>query len=189
MAIFLFILQWLIVIVLLVVLILMFLWMANLMRRGAPFVPISRSVLKHIDDVIEIHDDSTVYDLGCGDARVLLYLSNLHPGIKFIGVERSWFPYILANINIFFSNKNIRDNTKIIKKDFNDIDLSNATHVFCYLKPEVIDNLLSKLEKELKSGTRFISAYFRFTLKRPISEKVFAKNKNDVRKKLFIYKF
>ena len=189
MAIFLFILQWVVVIILLLVLILMFMWMANLLRDGSPFVPISKSVLKEIEKVIGINDNSVVYDLGCGDGRVLFYLSQLHPKAKFIGIERSIFPLFLSKVTAFFHNKKVENKVEIINKDFFKTDLSNATHIFTYLRPDVMDNLLPKLDKELKSGTKLVAGYFQFTLKRPIAEASFGKNSNDERKRLFIYEF
>lgn len=189
MTILLFVLQWLVVIILLAVLILMFLWMANLTRDGVPFIPISKSVIKEVEKVIGINDNSVVYDLGCGDGRVLFYLSKLHPKAKFIGIERSPFPLLLSKVTAFFYNKKVENKIEIINKDFFNTDLSNATHIFTYLKPKEMDDLLTKLDKELKNGTKLVSAYFQFTLKRPIAEIRISKNLNDVNKKLYIYEF
>lgn len=189
MAIFLFVLQWLVVIILLLVLILMFLWMANLMREGFSFIPVSKPILIEIEKVIGINDNSVVYDLGCGDGRVLFYLSKLHPKAKFVGVERGTFPLFLAKVDAVF-NKNKKGNqVKIINADFFKADLSNATHIFTYLRPDVMDNLLPKLDQELKKGTKLISVYFQFTLKRPIAEASFGKNPNNNRRRLYIYEF
>lgn len=167
----------------------MFLWMANLTREGVPFIPISKSVIKEVEKVIGINDNSVVYDLGSGDGRVLFYLSKLHPKAKFIGIERGTFPLILSKIGLLFNKKNRENKIEILNKDFFNTDLSNATHIFAYLKPEVMDNLLTKLDKELKNGTKLVSAYFQFTLKRPIAEIRISKNLNDVNKKLYVYEF
>lgn len=184
-----FILQWLVVIILLSVLILMFLWMANLMQEGAPFVPVSNSILKEVEKVIGINDKSIVYDLGCGDGRVLFFLSKLHPDAKFIGIERSVFPLFLAKIGVFLNKDKTKNKIEIINKDFFKTDLSDATHVFTYLKPDVMDDLLPKLDKELKVGTKLVSLYFQFTLKKPIAEASLSKNINNTNKKLYIYEF
>jgi SAM-dependent methyltransferase len=183
------VLQWLVVIILLAVLILMFMWMVNLAKEGSPFIPISQSVLKEIDKAMNINDDSIVYDLGCGDGRVLFYLSKLHPRAKFIGIERSTFPLILSKVGVFLSKKNTSNEIEIIKQDFFTTDLSKATHIFVYLKPNIMDDLLTKFDKELKTGTKIVSGYFQFTLKRPTREASFGNDKNDGRKRLFIYEF
>ena len=167
----------------------MFLWMANLTREGVPFIPISKSVIKEVEKVIGINYNSVVYDLGCGDGRVLFYLSKLHPKAKFIGIERSTFPLILSKIGLLFNKKKGENKIEILNQDFFNTDLSNATHIFAYLKPKEMDDLLTKFDKELKNGTKLVSVYFQFTLKRPIAEVSLSKNPNDVNRKLYIYEF
>ncbi|KKP62076.1 MAG: hypothetical protein UR57_C0013G0001, partial [Candidatus Nomurabacteria bacterium GW2011_GWE2_34_25] len=145
--------------------------------------------LKDIEKALNINEDSVVYDLGCGDGRVLFYLYKNNPKAKYIGIENSQFPLLVFNVrNWFFKRKN-KSNISIIGKDFFDVNLSDATHIFTYLYPNVMDDLIPKLDKELKSGTRLISASFRFTGRREIEEIDLKRNNYQLAKKVYVYEF
>ena len=77
----------------------------------------------------------------------------------------------------------------VLDKNFHTHDLSNATHVFTYLYPQVMDGLLTKLERELAPGTRLVSATFPFTLKRPTAEIKLKRGKYQLVHTLYIYEF
>ena len=53
----------------------------------APWVPIAKSDLKRVLELIEVCDGNVFYDLGSGDGRVMLYLAKKFPQAKFIGIE------------------------------------------------------------------------------------------------------
>jgi phospholipid N-methyltransferase len=159
------------------------------MTSDAPFMTSSMKVLKDINEHFEIKDGSVVYDLGSGDGRILFYLSHFNKKAKYIGVENSLFPFILSKIGSYLNNKKEGVEVKIIKNNFFDQDLSNATHIFVYLYPHVMDEMLPKLEKELKPGTRLVSLSFSFKDKKPISEVDLNRSKYKLGRKLFIYQF
>jgi len=175
--------------VLFLVLCLMFLWAWSSITSSVPFISIPLKVLKEIAQELEIGDDSIVYDLGCGDGRVLFYLAKINPKAKYIGIENSSFPFILAKMMSWWNKKVNNINVKIIKKDFFDADLSNATNIFTYLYPNVMDDLLPKFDNEIKKGTRLVSAAFHFTAKREIKEIDLARGKYQLAKKLYVYEF
>jgi len=52
-----------------------------------------------------------------------------------------------------------------------------------------MDDLLPKLDEELKHGTHLISLNFQFTLKRPIAEIELPKKSYQPIKKIYIYEF
>ena len=78
---------------------------------------------------------------------------------------------------------------KILKKDFFDVDLGDATHIFTYLFPSVMDDLIPKLDSELKNGTRLVSASFHFTSKREIKEIDLKRKKYQLAGKIYVYEF
>jgi hypothetical protein len=72
---------------------------------------------------------------------------------------------------------------------FDDTDISNATHVFAYLYPHIIDELLPKFDEELKKGSRFVSMSFHFT-SRSVKQEIDLKRKGyKIAKKIYIYEF
>ncbi|KKP91049.1 MAG: hypothetical protein UR97_C0005G0046, partial [Candidatus Nomurabacteria bacterium GW2011_GWE2_36_115] len=145
--------------------------------------------LKDIEKALNINEDSVVYDLGCGDGRVLFYLYKNNPKAKYIGIENSQFPLLVFNVrNWFFKRKN-KSNISIIGKDFFDVNLSDATHIFTYLYPNVMDDLLAKFDKELKRGTRLVSASFHFTTKREVEVLDLKRGKWELAREIYVYEF
>jgi len=151
-----------------------------------PSVSTRRKVLKQIVEIMDLEDGSVLYDLGCGDARLLFAASQTNQRMICIGVEKAPFPFLIARLRQFFSpNKNI----SIIYEDLFKTDTSSATHIFIYLLPGFMDMLLPKLEKELKPGARVFSCDFKFSKKDPASV-VDLKSKNyQLSRRLFIYDF
>lgn len=184
----LYILEWISIIILLAVLVLLLLWMWGMLVAKVPFVPVPNSTLKDIYKELHMKDDSVLYDLGCGDGRVLFYVSKLVPKAKYIGIENSQFPYLLSIIRSWFDRR-IGRKIIIYNKDFFEVDLSDATHIFTYLYPNVMDDLLPKLDQELAHGTRLVSMTFKFTQKQPIKEIDLDRSKYKLARKLYIYEF
>lgn len=185
-----YILGWILIIVLFTVLVLMFIWMWTEIKAKVPFIPVPNSILPYIYKALEINNESVVYDLGCGDARVLFYSANLLPKATYIGVENGPFPVIIARTLSWWNKKRNKGAVQILNKNFFDVDLSNATHIFVYLYPNVMDDLLPKFDKELKSGTRVVSTTFKFTQKAPIAEIDLERNgRLQIARKLYIYQF
>lgn len=163
-----------------------FMFWHQIKTRGAPFIPIPNEIIPEIDVALKILPGETVYDLGSGDGRVLLYLASRHPKTKFIGVDISYWPYL---ISIYKKNKSGVKNVEFIKKDIFDQNLTDASKIFVYLLPRLMDKLLPKLKKELKSGTKLVSCDFKFTDKEP-TQIIDLKRENErFGKKIYIYTF
>ncbi len=184
-----FIVQIFLMIVFSMMIVLLAFWSIGNFKNRVPFVTASNAVLKDISKALEVKDNSIVYDLGCGDGRILMYLSRLYPKAKYIGVENNIFPLLLARAESFLNYKKIGNKIEIINNDFFKQDLSNATHIFTYLYPNIMDKLLPKFEKEFKPGTRLVSLSFKFASKNPIEEIDLKRSKYKLGRKLYVYQF
>jgi SAM-dependent methyltransferase len=155
---------YLLVLAAIVLIALIFLWILLLrsLFSTAPFIPIPKSILAQIIEALDIPDNGLVYDLGCGDGRVLSHAARRHPQAKFIGVEKNFIPYWIAKCR---TRKNSR--ITISKNDFFATDLSNASCVYVYLFPSLMPKLLEKFQKELRPGTTVVSCDFRMADKEP----------------------
>ena len=178
-----------VIVILFAVLILLFIWVVSGVRAKVPFIPVPNSILTDIHKILEVKYNSVVYDLGCGDARVLFYLSRFTPQAKYIGIENSLFPTLLARIRSWWHKKQTKIDVKILNQDFFKYDLSDATHIFTYLYPNVMDDLLTKFDSELKPGTRLVSVTFKFTSKQPIAEFDLGRSKYKLARKIYVYEF
>ncbi len=183
------ILNLVVVIILLVTFFLLCFWVFSGFNNKTRFTPIPYFLLEEIKKNLKIKDNSIVFNLGCGDGRVLFYLSQQNSKAKYIGVEDNTFLLLLARSKNWWNNLKQKNKIEIINKDFFKQDLSEATHIFTYLYPNIMDDLLPKLDEELKHGTHLISLNFQFTLKRPIAEIELPKKSYQPIKKIYIYEF
>lgn len=168
---------------------LMALWAWTGLTARVPFVPVPTSMLKDINKSLDAHTGDIVYDLGCGDGRVLLYMARLNKGIQYIGIENGPFPYILAKFSAWLDRVRGKSDVQIIYGDFFNHDISSATHIYTYLYPQVMDDLLGKFDRGLKPGSRLVSKAFKFTLKKEVGEVDLARSNNQLAHKLYIYEF
>ena len=177
----------------------------TMLYTRVPFIPVPKEVLPNILKALDLKDESVMYDLGCGDARVLIEATKASKSSqtsessksRFVGIERVWLPLVLAKLRVWRNNMNqprkiasrSRGKIKIYNRDFFETDLSNATHVFLYLLPKIMDKLLPKLERELKPGARVVSCSFKFSNKKEKEIINLNRNENQLARELYVYEF
>jgi SAM-dependent methyltransferase len=123
--------------------------------RYVPYVPSKREAVKKMLKIANIRSGETVYDLGCGDGRLVITAAKEHDA-KATGYEAALSIYLLAKLK----NAVSRSKAIISPQNFFSVDMSDADVVFCYLFPHVMNKLKKKFEQELKPGTRVISNSF-----------------------------
>lgn len=175
--------------VILFVLLLLLLWSWSSITNKTPFIPVPESTLKDIEKALDLKDGSVVYDLGCGDGRVLFYLYKNNKKAKYFGIEKAPFPLLLARFSKLLHRREYEDSIELIKEDFFKTDLSKATHIFTYLYPNIMDDLLPKFDKELKPGTRLVSMSFHFTNLKESSLIDLKREGSKRAKQIYVYDF
>lgn len=128
----------------------------SIFRLRIPYVPTAAWAVTWLHDHYPLPAGAIVYDMGCGDGRVLAELARMNPGAKFIGIEVQWWPYVLAK----WRARNIT-NLTIERIDFWKRNIADATHVFCYLFQPILIRMQQKFEQELRPGAVVISYGFR----------------------------
>jgi SAM-dependent methyltransferase len=124
------------------------------MTQGALFVGTSQKRVDAFLDHTPMKPGQVLYDLGCGDGRVLRAAAKRY-GVRAVGFEVNPMAWVLARIRTF----GLRG-VKVKFRDFRRTDLDRADVVFCYLFPDVMKSIVGKLEAELKPGARVASANF-----------------------------
>lgn len=120
------------------------------------YVPTPENVVAKMLDVAKPTKNDVVYDLGCGDARIIITAAKKF-GAKGIG-------YDIDPVRVKESRENVKkagveNLVTIEQKDIFTVDLSPASIVTLYLLPELNVRLIPQLEK-LKPGSRIISHDF-----------------------------
>lgn len=129
----------------------------NVSFRGfAPFVSTRPKVLKAILKELSITDNSTVIELGCGQAGFLRAVHDENPRAELIGVEYARLLVWSARLQNALAGTRI----KIIRQNIIDTDLREADVVYCYLNQDTMDKLRHKFETELRQGATVVSYKF-----------------------------
>ncbi len=149
---------------------------------GVPYVPTPLSIVRTMIKAAKLQSGEVVYDLGAGDARLLIEAKRAQPGIRAIGFEVVPTIWLLGILRIAFSRVRVVFRCRSLFKQ----NLSDANVVFLYLSPSMMKRLAIKFTAELKPGTRVISNGFYFKDREPsetISSPVFLWGKQRV----FVY--
>ncbi len=139
-------------------------------RKLAPYVSSPISVVDKMLEAAGLRSGETLYDLGCGDGRIVLAAAKGF-GAKAVGIEIS--DALAKRARQQAETMGLQDQVKIITGDMMTVDVSPASVVSLYLMTEANDTLKPKLERELKPGSRVVSLEFKVRGWKPVKvEKV-----------------
>jgi SAM-dependent methyltransferase len=122
-----------------------------------PYVPTSHEVVAEMLRVANVTAKDVVYDLGCGDGRIVITAAK-ERGARGVGIDIN--PERIKESNENARLAGVTDRVKFITQDLFETDLRDATVVMLYLLPDVNLRLRPKLLRELKPGTRIVSHAF-----------------------------
>lgn len=127
---------------------------------GSTWLPINNESLEKMIKIAGINENDIVYDLGCGNGKIVKKCSNAK---KVIGIEISPLLYLWARINTLTMK-----NAEIKYGNFFNKNLKDGDIIFMYL-PE---RTMNKIENRsmFKKGARIISRRFRFAELKPVKQ-------------------
>jgi cyclopropane fatty-acyl-phospholipid synthase-like methyltransferase len=123
----------------------------------APYVPTPILVLEELLKRAQIVDGETLYDIGAGDGRIVIYAAREY-GARCVGIEINEKLYRTAIRNV--DEAGIGGRVDIINRDVFEVDLSPADIVVMYLTTRANERLKPKLERELKRSARVVTHDF-----------------------------
>ena len=122
-----------------------------------PYVPTPVPVVDAMLDLAKVGKSDIVYDLGCGDGRIVVRAATRF-GCRGVGVDLN--PERVREAKANASRAGVTELTRFEVGDVFEFDFSAATVVTMYLLPSVNLKLRPRLQKELKPGTRLVSHDF-----------------------------
>lgn len=122
-----------------------------------PYVPTPIAVVDAMLDLAKVGKSDVVYDLGCGDGRIVVRAATRF-GCRGVGVDLN--PERVKEAKENANRANVSQLTRFEVGDVFDFDFSPATVVTMYLLPSVNLKLRPRLQKELKPGSRLVSHDF-----------------------------
>lgn len=118
-----------------------------------PYEPTSPEIVQAMLRLGRVRPDDVVYDLGCGDGRIVIEAARL--GARGVGVDLD--PERIREARANARAAGVEGRVELRLGDLFEADVRPATVVMLYLWPEVNLRLRPKLLAELRPGTRVVS--------------------------------
>lgn len=128
-----------------------------------PFVTTPPDVVDAMLELAEVTRDDVVYDLGCGDGRIVVTAARKY-GCKAFGIDID--PERVREARDNASRNGVGHLVTVRQGDIFRLDLSGATVVTLFLMPHVNARLVPRLER-LAPGSRIVSHQFSMPGVRP----------------------
>lgn len=119
----------------------------------APWWRTNKKTARAICKLVGAKTGDIIYDLGCGDAEVLITAAKKFD-VKGIGIEIDPLRFLIAKFRV--KSAGVSSKVKIKRANFFKEDISSASVVIVYLVPATLKKLMPKFKK-LKKGTRIVS--------------------------------
>ncbi len=129
---------------------------------GVPFVPTNSWHYQNIFDAVSAKGRTSLgpkdvfYDIGSGDGSIVRFVAGRY-GAQAYGIEKNWLLVWYARLAQIINN---RPAHHIIREDALNYSYSNASVIYLYLFPELIQSLVPHFEKDCKKETIIISHRF-----------------------------
>lgn len=120
------------------------------------YVPTPPEVVEKMLELAEVKKDDLVYDLGCGDGRIVVTAAKKY-GCRGVGYDIN--PKRIRESLENVEKNNVGNLVRIEQEDIFTLDLSEANVITLYLLPSLNVKLIPQLEK-LKTGSRIVSHDF-----------------------------
>lgn len=146
---------------------------------GALWYPTPKKKVKKMLHLAELKPGEVVYDLGCGDGRIVIAAVKEF-NAKAVGID-------IDPLKIFFVKLKVKllrlsEEIRLICGNFFKHDLNGADVITIYLSQMANDKLISKLAEELKEDARVVSHGF-------ILYDKFELINHDPEDKIYVYKY
>ena len=126
-------------------------------RSLAPFVPTPNDVVDRMLTLAGVTEDDVVYDLGCGDGRIVIAAARDY-GARGVGVDID--PQRIAEANANAEQAGVQHLVEFFEQDAMEVDVSDATVVTLYLLSSSNARLRPILTRQLRPGARIVSHAF-----------------------------
>lgn len=126
-------------------------------KLDAPYVVTPFAVVDEMLRLARVGPSDIVYDLGCGDGRIVIAAAERH-GARGVGIDID--PRRIEEANEGARQAGVADRVRFAVQDLFQTDFSSATVVTLYLFPELNAKLRPKLLADLRPGARIVSHQF-----------------------------
>jgi len=122
------------------------------------FVPTPHEVVEQMLKLAKVGPNDVVYDLGCGDGRLVVAAAKQFGARKAVGIDID--PERIEESTRSVKEAGVGDRVTIRQEDLFEADIREASVVTLYLLHSLNMKLRPKLWKDLKPGSRIVSQTF-----------------------------
>src|ERR687891_615248 len=122
-------------------------------QEPIPFVPTTIPVVERMLELAEVRKGDFIYDLGCGDGRILIHAAKKY-GTRGVGVDLD--PQRVAEAREKAKEEGVSHLLEFRSEDGTQTDISKATVVTLYMFKWFNNAIRPKLQK-LKPGSRIVA--------------------------------
>ncbi len=124
----------------------------------APFVPTPPEVVERMLELAEVGEDDVVYDIGCGDGRMVIAAAKTYRA-RGVGIDID--AALIENCRLRAREEGVESLVRFVRMDGTRARVGEATVVALYLLPESLETLKPLFERELRPGVRIVSHDYR----------------------------
>jgi len=136
-----------------------------LLRGFAPFIPSRPWVVKQILDEMEIRQENPrMLAFSSGRSGFFRALEKKYPQAELLGIEPSFFPYLVAKIQLLFRRTRIKIKKQLIHR----VEVKDVDFIYSHLYPNDMKGLGRKFKFECRPGTQIVSTGFNIPFLEPI---------------------
>jgi SAM-dependent methyltransferase len=125
--------------------------------RDVPYVPTDDAVVPAILRLARVTADDVIYDLGCGDGRIVIAAAK-RLGARGMGVDID--PLRIQECQENARRAGVTDRVRFVQASLFDIDLAPASVLTLYLLPSLNIRLRSRILSQMRPGSHVISNHF-----------------------------
>ena len=123
-----------------------------------PYVPTPMDVVNEMLKMADVKTTDVVYDLGCGDGRIVVQAVKKFGARVAVGVDIN--PERIREANELAAKEGVEKRVRFYRENVFKTDFSSATVVTMYLLPDYNRALAPSLAKLLRVGSRVVSHDF-----------------------------
>jgi SAM-dependent methyltransferase len=126
-------------------------------KPDVEYVPTPHHVVAEMLRLVALKPTDVVYDLGCGDGRVVITAAKQYSA-RGVGIDID--PKRIKDSRANARQAGVVNRVKFLQQDLFETDIREATVVTLYLLPQLNRQLIPKLLSDLQPGTRVVSHDF-----------------------------
>jgi len=121
------------------------------------YVPTPQEVVDRMLQLAQVKKNDTVYDLGCGDGRIVITAATRY-GARGVGIDID--PQRIREARQNAREAGVEKRVRFLEQDLFESDFREATVVTLYLLSSLNEKLKPRLLAQLRPGTRIVSHAF-----------------------------